>query len=154
MIQAVGRCYVGYFNFTLERTGTLWEGRYKSCLVDSGAYVLNCYRYIELNPVRAGIVASPDRYAWSSFHHNGSGRPDPLISTHSAYSALGGTHAEQAVAYRALVAAGCDRREADEIRAMTSQHRAFGGANFRRELEAAHVRPMGVVKRGRPAKAE
>jgi putative transposase len=150
LMQSLGRRYVGFFNLTMARTGTLWEGRFKSCLVDSEAYVLRCYRYIELNPVRAGIVQHPGAFRWSSFGHNGNGRVDPLITTHSAYATLGSTDLVRAEAYRAIVAQGCLPGEADSIRAMTSRQRIFGSDEFRREMEAKFDRPMGLARRGRP----
>jgi len=150
LMQSVGRRYVGLFNLMMERKGTLWEGRFKSCLVDSESYLLRCYRYIELNPVRAGISIVPGDYRWSSFRCNGMGNADPLITPHSVYLALGSSTAERAAAYRAIVAEGCEPREADEIRAMTSRQRAFGGRGFKEELEYEHGRPMGIVRRGRP----
>jgi len=73
MMQTLGRYYVRYFNNTYRRTGTLWEGRFKSCVIDAEEYLLTCYRYIELNPVRAGMVESPSDYAWSSYGANGLG---------------------------------------------------------------------------------
>jgi len=151
--QALGRRYVAFFNFTMQRTGTLWEGRFKSCLVDSETYVLRCYRYIELNPVRAGIVDLPAGFQWSSFHRNGLGRDDALITPHLAYQELGQCDMERAATYRSFVSEGCERAEADRIRAMTSRHRAFGGKQFTEGLENAHDRAMGIVKRGRPRKA-
>jgi putative transposase len=152
LMQSLGRRYVGFFNVMMERTGTLWEGRFKSCLVDSESYLLRCYRYIELNPVRAGIAADPRGYRWSSYHCNGLGRPDPLITPHAMYQSLGSTVEEKCAAYRDIVAEGCDRIETDNIRAMTSRQRAFGGRHFQQELEAVHDRPMGTIKRGRPRK--
>jgi putative transposase len=150
LMQSLGRRYVGFFNVTMERTGTLWEGRFKSCLVESDAYLLHCYRYIELNPVRAGITDDPGGYQWSSYHRNGLGGSDPLVTPHAGYLALGLSDAERRAAYRAIVAQGCEQVEADEIRAMTSRQRAFGGRQFQYDLEASHHRPMGTVKRGRP----
>ena len=150
LMQALGRRYVGFFNSDMGRTGTLWEGRFKSCLVDSEAYVLRCYRYIELNPVRAGIKVDPGSFRWSSFPSNGLGKSDPLVRPHPAYQALGETAKGRVEAYRAFVAQGCESIEADEIRAMTSRHRAFGRPSFKQELEAEHFRPMGLVKFGRP----
>jgi len=149
LMQSLGRCYVPFFNLMMERTGTLWEGRFKSCLVDSDAYLLRCYRYIELNPVRAGITSGPCGYRWSSYMSNGLGNCDPLVSPHPTYQALGSTTAERCAAYRAIVAQGCERDEAEQIRTMTSRQRAFGDSKFQRGLEAVHQRPMGIVKRGR-----
>jgi putative transposase len=149
-MQELGRRYVAFFNFSMERSGTLWEGRFKSCLVDSEAYVLRCYRYIELNPVRAGIVADPGSFKWSSFRSNGIGQEDPLISPHTAYETLGRSKEERIRAYRAFVAEGSRTDELKDIRAMTTRQRAFGSKQFQEELEAVHGRPMGCVNRGRP----
>ena len=88
-MQVLGRNYVAHVNVRYRRTGTLWEGRYKSCLVDSENYVLACYRYIELNPVRAGMVGTAAEYRWSSHHCNALGEPDRLVRPHSQYLALG-----------------------------------------------------------------
>jgi putative transposase len=85
-MQSLGRRYVGYFNATYRRSGTLWEGRYKSCLVDSEHYLLTCYRYIELNPVRAAKVVAPGEYAWSSYHANAEGQLDRLVHPHDEYA--------------------------------------------------------------------
>jgi putative transposase len=154
LMQELGRRYVAFFNFTMGRTGTLWEGRYKSCLVDSESYVLRCYRYIELNPVRAGITKDPGSFRWSSFGFNGLGHDNELIAPHPAYMSLGSSRLERAAAYRFLVAQGCEHRDADEIRTMTARQRAFGSKRFQAELEAVHGRPMGIINRGRPRKVE
>ena len=103
MMQAQGRKYVQYFNFTYGRTGTLWEGRYKSTLVDADSYLLAVYRYIELNPVRAGMVAHASEYPWSSYQGNALGKPIELLTPHSTYCQLGGIDEERQSAYRALV---------------------------------------------------
>jgi putative transposase len=150
LMQGLGRSYVPLFNLMMGRTGTLWEGRFKSCLVDSDAYLLRCYRYIELNPVRAGITAEPGAFRWSSYLCNGLGKFDPLITPHPTYQALGSTEAERCAAFRTIVSQGCERAEVEQIRAVTSRQRAFGGTAFQHELEAVHHRPMGTVKRGRP----
>ena len=102
MMQTLGRHYVRYFNFTYRRTGTLWEGRFKSCVVDVENYLLICQRYIELNPVRAGIVESPADYKWSSYTANGLGHKIKLQTPHLTYSELGSTIFERAKQYRAL----------------------------------------------------
>jgi len=152
LMQSVSRRYVGLFNVMMERKGTLWEGRFKSCLVDSSSYLLRCYRYIELNPVRAGIVSDPGGYPWSSYRSNGMGIGDPLVTPHPEYLSLGASSVQRMSSYRAIVAQGCLSREADEIRAMTSRQRAFGGREFKDRLEAEHDRPTGIMRRGRPAK--
>ena len=85
MMQDIGRNYVRYINQTYRRSGTLWEGRFKSALIDSERYLLTCSRYIELNPVRAGMVRVPEEYRWSSYHCNALGKLNPLIKPHHLY---------------------------------------------------------------------
>jgi putative transposase len=102
MMQALGRNYVRYVNITYRRTGTLWEGRYKSSLVSSDEYFLAVSRYIELNPVRANMVAHPGEYPWSSFRHNGMGFKIGVISEHEVYKKLAATPAARMIAYRNL----------------------------------------------------
>jgi putative transposase len=150
LMQSVGRRYVGFFNVMMERKGTLWAGRFKSCLGDTNEYLLHCYRYIELNPVRAGITAAPGDYRWNSFGHNGMAKADSLVTPHPTYVALGHSIEERTKAYREFIGRGCDQRQAGEIRAMTSRQRAFGTKAFRERLHAEHGRPMGVLRQGRP----
>ena len=88
MMQGLGRHYVRYFNYTYKRTGTLWEGRYKSCLVEAETYLLGLYRYIELNPVRAGMVGDPSEYPWSSYQINALGKKSDLCTPHGLYLSL------------------------------------------------------------------
>jgi putative transposase len=102
MMQSLGRKYVRYFNERHGRTGTLWEGRFRSGLIDSERYLLQCSRYIELNPVRAGMVADPASYRWSSFRSNAAGETDMLVRRHAVYLALGQSPASRRDAYRAL----------------------------------------------------
>ena len=118
MMQSISRRYVGFFNLTMERTGALWERRYSSRLVDSDVYLLRCYRYIELNPVRAGIVGRPGDFSWSSFRCNGLGHADPLITPHASFRSLGCTEAERSRAYRTFVDASDALADADAIRAL------------------------------------
>ena len=116
LMRDLGRSYVRYFNDRYARSGTLWEGRFRSCIVESAAYVLACYRYIELNPVRAGMVADPVAFPWSSHAHNVGVRADPLICPHTEFSGL----AERPYAvYRALVAQPLDERLLRSIRGAT-----------------------------------
>jgi len=102
MMQALGRRYVHYVNKTHKRTGTLWEGRYKSSLIDSDRYLLICMRYIELNPVRASMVEHPGDYKWSGYHANAQGSDDPLIAAHPLYMELGAVDEIRLAAYREL----------------------------------------------------
>lgn len=147
MMQMLGRGYVGYVNTQYRRTGTLWEGRYKSCLVDSGEYLLTCYRYIELNPVRAGMVAEPAHYRWSSYAANALGEADPLVLPHREYLSLGASAAERQGAYRALFDAPLRDERIAEVRATTQQQKALGSSRFQAEIELALGR-CAVVRPG------
>jgi putative transposase len=102
LMRDLGRSYVPYFNRRHDRTGTLWEGRFRSCLVESARYVLACYRYIELNPVRAGMTGDPRAYPWSSHAGNTGTRSDPLSQPHAEYLALGQQGAARYAAYQGL----------------------------------------------------
>ena len=152
MMQAIGRRYVGNFNARYQRTGTLWEGRFKSALVDSERYVLACYRYIELNPVRAGMVMSANDYRWSSYCRNTHGLDDPRISPHPAYIALGLTEGERLQAYQRLFDTGLSDVDTDALRLATSQQKTWGSERFRLQIEALANREVLVRPRGRPKK--
>ncbi len=116
MMQTLGRYYVQYFNYHYKRTGTLWEGRYKSTLVSTEQYLLTCMRYIELNPVRAGMVENPFDYRWSSYHCNGLGEASTLIRPRLEYHALGRTPEERQKYYQALFLNPLDKATLNEIR--------------------------------------
>jgi putative transposase len=152
MMQAVGRRYVRIVNDALGRTGTLWEGRYKSCLVDSDAYLLACYRYIELNPVRAGIAANPADYAWSSYRANALGRSDRLITPHEVFLGLSREESERRERYRRLVAEGLSGAQLREIRLVTQRQRALGPPVFRQFVERRTGMRAGIGTPGRPRK--
>ena len=152
MMQAIGRRYVGCFNARYRRTGTLWEGRFKSALVDSERYVLACYRYIELNPVRAGMTPTAFDYRWSSHCHNARGMQDPRIHPHPAYLALGATATQRQEAYRQLFDAGLSDNDTDALRLATNQQKTWGSERFRLQVEALAKRDVLVRPRGRPKK--
>jgi putative transposase len=154
LMQGLGRRYVTFFNKNMDRSGTLWDGRYKSCLVDSTTYLLRCYRYIELNPVRAGICSQAEGHRWSSYHSNGLGKSDPLVAPHPEFLALAAYEDERTRSYRSLVATGCPTSDIEAIRAMTSQYRAVGTEEFKRSMEHRCGRPMGFARRGRPSLRE
>ncbi len=137
-----------YINYTYRRTGTLWEGRYKATLIDSESYLLTCSRYIELNPVRAGIVVHPDDYAWSSYRTHAHGQPDTLIRDHPLYLALGDTDSTRQEAYRALFKVQLDSATVNLIRESTNKAWALGGDRFREEIEAALQRRVRPLPRG------
>ena len=150
MMQSLGRCYVGYINATYRRTGTLWEGRYKSCLIDSQRYLMTCYRYIELNPMRAAMVETPGAYPWSSYRFNAQGYPDALIQPHEDYLALGDTTEQRCTAYQALFLEAIGQDRLDEIRAYVQQQRAWGTSRFQAAIETELQREAKVRPRGRP----
>ena len=152
VMQSLGRRYVRYINDRYRRTGTLWEGRYKSSLVDRENYLLHCYRYIELNPVRARMTADPLDYAWSSQAHNAFGHADLLIHPHSSYLALGATDEERHRAYRALAMENLSRDHLDAIRIHLQRQHALGSDRFRTAIEAQLSRRAGPAKIGRPRK--
>jgi len=140
MLRDLGRCYASYFNRRYSRTGQLWEGRFRSCLVDTAAYVLACYRYIELNPVRAGMVASPAAFSWSSYGGNSAARVDELLTPHDEYLALGRTHAARESAYRDLVFTPEDSDFLSAMRNATETGFPLVGDELRVRLEADGAR--------------
>jgi putative transposase len=118
-MKHVGQCYVQTINERMRRSGTLWEGRYYSCLLRSDEYVLACYRYIELNPVRAGMVHAPRDYAWSSYLAHGEGTEMSWLVPHIAYQSLADTPTQRMATYRALCSETKAAREIDDIRRAT-----------------------------------
>jgi len=150
MMQSLGRRYVRYFNEMYRRTGTLWEGRYRSTLIDSERYLLACYRYVELNPVRSGMVDKPDDYTWSSFRHHVNDRTDPLIEDHEIFISMGSTPAERALQYRELCQRRIDAACIEEIRNNTNRGYILGSATFARQIKAALRRRVTPGKPGRP----
>lgn len=136
MMQALGRRYVRYFNGRYARTGTLWEGRYRSTLVDSHSYFFACSRYIELNPVRARIVEHAAQYPWSSFHHNANGERDPLLTPHALYRGLGARPAERRAAYGALFEEHLGDDALGAIRRATNAGTVLGSAGSQAQTEA------------------
>ena len=125
-----GQCYVQAFNARHGRSGTLWQGRFNSCLVDSERYLLTVCRYIELNPVRAAMVARPEDYRWSSVHTHLGAAHDPLITPHPLYLAMGSTTEAMALAYRQWLEAGVSEEELADIRRYIAQQRALGDERF------------------------
>jgi len=152
MMQALGRRYVRYINDRYRRTGTLWEGRYKACPVESDDHLLRCYRYIELNPVRAAMVETAANYRWSSHPANALGQSDPLLSPHSRYLALGLDEASRLDAYRSWVAGAVSAEEVELIRLRLQRQHALGTDRFRTMIEDQLKRHAGPAKIGRPKK--
>jgi len=153
MMQDVGRRYVRVINTLHGRTGTLWEARFRSSLIDSENYLLVCQRYIEMNPVRAGIVTDPAAYPWSSHTHYASGRADRLVTEHAVYLSLGSTPAERRVAYLSLFAQSIDDEVVARIREAINSDSAFGSDAFLDDTEAKLGRSVRLPVRGRPAKS-
>lgn len=154
LMQSLGRQYVQYFNKTYQRSGTLWEGRYKSCIVQTSEYLLQCYRYIELNPVRAGIVANPSEYAWSSYRTNAFGKTSLLITPHNEYIQLGKTPEERKTSYRELFRFHLEPNEVDNIRQAVNKGLALGSAEFKEEVESNLKRRVRALKVGRSSRLE
>jgi putative transposase len=150
LMQSVGRRYVQYVNRCYRRTGTLWEGRFKSSAVQAEAYLLACQRYIELNPVRAGMANDPGQYRWSSYRHNGIGQSDALISSHPLYLELGGDIESRLAAYRALFRSELDEAALADIRLAISQGQPLGSNRFATAVCAAAGVRRTQARRGRP----
>ncbi|WP_077338233.1 transposase [Pseudocolwellia agarivorans] len=149
MMQSLGRMYVMYFNKTYKRSGTLWEGRYRSCLVQNEVYLLELYRYIELNPVRAGIVDEASQYSWSSYHCNGLGKLSDLVTPHALYLSIAQDQDKRLFEYRALFSRHVDIKLIDNIRKATSKGLALGNDKFKETIETLSGKRVTEKKRGR-----
>lgn len=154
MMQQLGRRYVRIFNDTHQRTGTLWEGRYKAAMIDSERYLLTCQRYVELNPVRAGLAADPAEYRWSSHRHYVHGITNPLMTAHEIFERLAQDDAARRRAYLALFREQMEPDVIDRIRSATNKGWPLGSEEFIHRIEAALGRPAKAPKRGRPAEPE
>jgi putative transposase len=150
MMQAVGRRYVRYFNDRHGRSGTLWEGRYKSTLVETERYLLACMCYIDLNPVRAGLTGQARDYAWSSHGHYAGLRSDRLISPHPLYWELGNTPFAREAAYARLVQEGLSAVQQQELTDSALKGWALGSPAFIAELQKKTDRRLSKAKAGRP----
>jgi putative transposase len=152
MMQAMGRNYVQRLNARYGRTGTLWEGRYKASLVQDSDYLLACQRYIELNPVRASMVAAPGEYPYSSYAYHAAGVDNALITAHACYLSLGADRAARQAAYRRLFLDVLDEKLLAGIRKSTNACGVIGDERFKEQIEAMLGRRVPTGKRGRPAK--
>lgn len=149
-MRHVNQRYAQYFNRRYQRTGTLWEGRPHSCLVDAEAYLLTCHRYIENNPVRAGIVIEPQAYRWSSHGANAFGVRDPLVTPHVLVAALGESVEERCQEYRKLFGADERPESLEKVRLMTAAGLALGRESFTTSAAFTLGRPTAPGKAGRP----
>ena len=152
MMQSVGRTYVRYFNKRHDRSGTLWEGRYKSSLVDSEAYLLTCMAYIDLNPVRAGAADSPEAFNWSSYKHLSGQKIDKLVTPHALYWGLGNTPFAREAAYAEFVACGLSLATQKDLTESALKGRVMGRPEFLKSLEKTTQRQILPQKSGRPFK--
>ena len=154
-MQSIGRRYVRYINQTYKRTGTLWEGRFKSALVSRDEYLMMCSRYIEMNPVRAGMVKNPGNYRWSSYRSRALGMPNVgLLDEDPWYTGLGTTAQEKQKAYQKWVESSTSDGEWDQIRIATQQGRVIGRQRFQKEIEEMLGRRIIGEMRGRPRKEQ
>ena len=150
MMQALGRRYVYYINKTYKRTGTLWEGRYKSSLIDSDQYLFTCMRYIELNPIRASMVNHPGEYKWSSYHTNAQSMIDSLIEAHPLYIELGVNEENRQHAYRELFRHHMDNDTLHDVRESLNHELVLGRSYFKDKIEEITKRQTRIGKSGRP----
>lgn len=148
-MQNLGRRYVQYFNYTHGRSGTLWEGRFKSCLVQDSLYLLHVYRYIELNPVRAEMVVDPAHYPWSSYQVNALGGNSNLCTPHALYNQLGKTNEERLVSYRGMFKHQQSTELLTDIHDSVVKGLALGNDRFKKEIEALSGRRVTEGKKGR-----
>jgi putative transposase len=142
LMKHLGQRFVQQVNRIHRRTGALFEGRFHSSVIDSGAYLFSCYRYIEMNPVRAGMVCRPRDFRWSSYRSNAEGEPSELLRPHADYLALAAGSEERLHVYRALFDLSLDGGAAAEIRHVTRGGFAFGSEEFKTRLSAASGRSM------------
>lgn len=152
MMQAVGRRYVAAFNRRHNRRGTLWEGRFRATVLEPGRYLLPCMSYIELHPVRHGVVAEPGQFAWSSHAHHCGVRNDPLVSDHSQFWALGNTPFDREARYRAILEQGLSSLQVRDITEATRKGWALGSPAFIAGLAQQVERRLAPRPRGRPKK--
>jgi putative transposase len=154
MMQKAGRHYVPWFNAKYGRSGTLFQGRFRTALVDAARYLLASSRYVELVPVQAGLAASPLDYRWSSYAHHAGVRPDPVVTDHMLYWGLGNTPFQREAAYSELVQQGYGSDEGELIGTALAKGSPVGSHAFKSDLEKKTKRQILPAKRGRPFKAK
>jgi putative transposase len=154
VVQRLGRRYVGYFNYLHGRTGTLWEGRFRSTLVQAERYLLACQRYIEMNPVRAGMVESPGNFPWSSHRHYSMGSPDDLVTPHPIIFGMGQDAESRRRAYISEFGVSPDPKTMEEIRESLNKGWALGDSAFCQSLTQRGSRRSTRLPLGRPLRAQ
>lgn len=150
----LGSYYVQYYNYCYRRTGTLFEGRYKATLIDSESYLLTCMRYIELNPVRAGMASDPADYPWSSYPYNALGQADELVVQHPEYQRLGASDESRQLAYRALFNHHLSEQCITDIREATNKSWVLGNDHFKQRIQDQLNRRAEPKARGGDRKSE
>ena len=153
-LQMLGRYYVQHYNYSYKRTGTLWEGRYKATLIDTECYLLTCMRYIELNPVCAGMVSHPSEYRWSSYHCNALGRADDLVTPHLEYHRLDKSAQARQAAYRQLFKHHIAESSVTAIRDATNKAWVLGSDRFKQRVQRQLERRVAPSARGGDRKSE
>ena len=154
MMQALGRTFVRYINHRYRRTGTLWEGRFKSTLIDSEVYLLQVSRYIELNPVRANMVKHPVGYPWSSFAFNGRGQADFVVTPHDCYLRLASDPSERCRVYRDLFKSELSGLVVSEIRDSLNKSWVLGDGRFQKQIGLQLGRAAGERQHGGDRRSE
>ncbi len=155
LMQMIGRYYVQYFNHCNQRTGTLWEGRYKATLIDTESYLLTCMRYIELNPVRATkMVKHPSDYPWSSYSYNAYGEYNEILTPHKVFKQLGRTEVERLSAYRKLFQRRLSEETLEAIREATNKAWVLGSERFKKRVAKKLTRPVTSKGQGGDRKSE
>ncbi len=150
LMKHLGQRYVQYVNRTYQRSGTLWEGRFRSCLTQNEAYVLACYRYIELNPVRAGMVKHPRDYPWSSYRFNAEGRANDILTPYDQYARQAVNDQDRKKAYRGLFKVHVNVGIDDQIRSATNGNFVLGNKRFQEQIANSLGRRVTKGKAGRP----
>lgn len=153
MMKHLGQRHTQYINRTYNRTGTLWDGRFKSCLAQDGGYALYCYRYIELNPVRAMMVYRPQDYRWTSYRANAQGEYSSIITPHTSYLGLGEERDERLKSYQKFVLSASGDESNGELRRATNGNYVFGSAKFKAEISSELSHRVEPGKPGRPTKS-
>ena len=152
LMKRLGQRYVQYVNRTYNRSGTLWEGRYRSCITQQETYLFACQKYIEMNPARVGRVQDPGEYRWSSYASNAQGEKSEVIKPHALYKELGESPAERQQAYQELFRHELDTVEIDKIRKATNGGFSLGDNRFHAEISKRIGRRVTPGKAGRPKK--
>ena len=153
LMRNIQMVYAKWHNRRYGRRGSFWEGRFKSSLVQSENYLLQCYRYIELNPVRAKMVNDPSEYAWSSYGCNGLGIKTELCTPHEEYLKLGESKDKRLLTYRDLFKVHLDGELLDQIRGSVNKGLALGNDHFKDEVETQYGQRVRPAKMGRPKKS-